>query len=267
MKIALWDEPILHYFRKGFEDLSMEVVAASRRQCRDLLVRGKVDIALVPTLTLLKERDLFDVLPAVALSSWSNPFTRLYTRNAFGEAIQSVAVNPEYAQEALLIKIVLEEHYGVEASFQPQMDVSLQSVAENKVEAALVVSTSFEKVDDVPFSLDLGQDWYELTHYPMVWGAFVMSQDNATDEAVKLLRNVARYVEKHTADWSQEESLSEDLTAFFSKNIRYRLDDMAIASMTSIQDYLYYNNAIEEINEIVFYEVVHDEGEEETPLL
>ena len=272
LSIALWDEAILDFFARSLHELDdkipSRVTRTSRRECRDLLVSGDVDIALIPTLSAVTENELFDILSAVALSTWSNPFTQLYLKADIGAHVDTVAIDPRYAQEALLAKIVLKEHYAAEPVFRPTNQIASQDVNVIEGDAALIIEGSFNTERTRGNAVvDLGQDWYELTHYPMLWGVFIMGKGAATDDAVRLLRVAAQYTELYSEEWVQDQSLSDEMKQFFKKGIRYRLDDLAIAGLTSLQDYMYYNNAVEEIKEISFYEVTEESDDMDVPLL
>ncbi len=271
-KIALWDESLVDHFARSVselsENLSLDLLRVSRRACRDRLISGDVDLALIPILTALNEPDLFDVMPAVALSSWANPFMRLKMGKSLDNSVETIAIDPAFPQEALLTKIILKEHYNVQPVFHPYPDASQLVLDELEEEALLVVSTSPGSGADEGFSLDMGRDWFELTHYPMVWGVFAVRIGEGSDERVHLLRTLAQYTELYSPGWLEEDDLPESVAAFFREGVRYRLDDLATAGITSLQDYLFYIDAIEEINPLPLYSVTDEQGDDEdTPLL
>ena len=272
MTIALWDEAALDYLSRAASELSgklpIQVTHASRRGCRDAVIKGTAQIALIPIFQAFREAELFDVIPAVSLSSWGNPFVRLLVKEQLGGSIETVAIDPVYAQEALLAKIILKEHYGAEPVFQPIQHLTEKSLSEVQEDSILVIHDAPEDIQYTGLQLDLGRDWFELTHYPMVWGVFVMSKGTATDEAVQTLRTLAQYTELYSKEWVAESNLFEETGAFFSDSVRYRLDDLAVAGVTALQDYLYYNEALEDMSPLPMYELLNDtEGDQEGPLL
>ena len=272
MTIALWDEAALDFFSRAASELSgqlpIDVIRASRRECRDAVIDGSAQIALIPILQAFREVELFDVLPAVSLSSWDNPYVRLLVKEALGSSIKTVAIDPAFPQEALLAKVILKEHYNSEPVFQPAMQLSSKSVAERQEDAVLLIQNTTELKNHPGMQLDLGRDWFELTHYPMVWGVFVMGKGQANDEAVKTLRTLAQYTELYSGDWVAENTISEPLKSFYTEGLRYRLDDLAVAGITALQDYLYYNEALEDMSPLPMYELVQDQDDdEEGPLL
>ncbi len=271
MRVAVWDEPALDFFAKAAEELASQhnltVQRASRRTLRDLLVGGSVDIALLPTLSVFIEHELFDVLPAVAISSWNYPFLKLNLHKGIGEPAQEIWIDPNLAQEALVTKVVLKEHYNMSPSFKPFAG-DLFVAAQKQDLGATLLQTPLEEVAFAGTSIDLGQDWYELTHYPMVWGLFAMRDGEASGKAVNLIREIARYTEREGEAWLAEMDLPEVFHKFYLEGLRYRLDDLATASITSFQDYLYYNDAVEDMAPLPFFEVPEGEADtEKGPIL
>ena len=272
MTIALWDEAALDLMSKAASELSgklpIDVLRVSRRECRDAVIKGSAQIALIPILEAFREIELFDVLPAVSFSSWDNPFISLLVKDTIGGAIRTVAIDPAFPQEALLAKVILKEHYGAEPVFQPIMQLSTRSVADFGEDAVLLIQDSHEPVDYSGMQLDLGRDWFELTHYPMVWGVFVMSKGSANDEAVRAMRTLAQYTEHYSGEWVAESGYSKTIQSFYTEGVRYRMDDLAVAGITALQDYLYYNEALEDMSPLSLYEITQDDGEEnDAPLL
>ena len=95
----------------------------------------------------------------------------------------------------------------------------------------------------------------------------VMRTGEATGKAVNMLRDIASYVELHRDKWLVAHKTHKSLFPFFTKGLRYRLDDLATASLTSFQDYLYYNDAVDEMAPLPFYQIPEAEAEDEDELL
>lgn len=271
MRIAVWDEPALDFFARAAEELAghhnLTVLRTSRRQLRDLLVGGDVDIALLPTLSVFLDREVLDVLPAVAISSWNYPFLKLNLQQGMGETVGEIWIDPNLAQEALVTKVILKEHYNMSPSFRP-FDGDLFSAAQSRELGATLLQTPLVEAPLKGTSIDLGQDWYELTHYPMVWGLFAMRTGEASGKAVNIIRDIASYTELKRESWLASMDIPEVFHKFYLEGLRYRLDDLATASITSFQDYLYYNDAVEDMAPLPFYEVPEGEIDmDEGPLL
>ncbi|ARA91727.1 hypothetical protein AWN76_000130 [Rhodothermaceae bacterium RA] len=264
MKIALWDHPIADPLADGLASASATYGACVRRHpagdSADLVRGGQVDLALVPSLAALQDPDAFDVLPAVAVSTWSYPFARIVLRRPLGEPIREVAFDPAYEQERHVARMVLREHYGLEPVFVPRRDV-----LGREEDAALLVSDTVEPVPAGGPVLDLGQEWYELAQYPMAWGLFVARKGTATASMIRALRQAATAAEQAREAWLEARALPDELTAFYRDSLRYRLDDLVIASLTEWRHHLYFFGLTEDIPNLEFVALPDDEEEADAP--
>lgn len=270
MHIALWNTPSADFFLSGMEGAGQnwEVERASPRRCVDLLRQGQVDVALVSTLVVLTNPDAFDVLPGVALSTWKNPFARLVLREGLQQA-DTVAYAPEHMQEAFVAQVVLQEHYGQEAEFQPHLEATTEELVSTRADAVLVVGNEAPMHQSGALVLDLGQEWFELSAYPMVWGLFVTRKDEATPGMVAALREMVRAAEARRSVWVRAQERPPVLHAFFTDDLRLRFDDLVTASLTEFRQYLYYYKVTEEIPELPLYEVPDETRDDDArdPLL
>lgn len=267
MRLAVWDGPACDFLisgRRGDAAPGLEVVRGDAATCVRLLDAAEVDVALLPSLTVLRRAGDYDVVPAVALSSWSYPYARLVLKHGL-EQVRSVALDPRHVQEAMLTRIVLREHYRLEPTFVPyETAEALRDAPEDAVlhVGADVAGQAFEGL-----TLDLGQEWYELANYPMVWGVFA-ARKGETDEALLRtylghLRRMARAAEAQRAAWVESQNQSVALRTFFADDVRVRLDDLAIASLTELRQFMYYYDVLDEVPDVPLLSLPSDEEEED----
>jgi chorismate dehydratase len=273
MRIAIWDEPALDVFAVAMEQNGRFAPSVlhrgTRAQCRNWIVLGEVDVALVPSLTLFREQALFDALPAVAISTWESTLVEIALNRPLGEGVSSVSFDPRYAQEVLLTQIVLKEHYQTVPVFKPVDAVSIQQLLDAPTDASILVNAPSDAAAAATYRMDLGREWFELTNYPMVWGIFVTSRGAANSDHVRRLTTYAGMAEQFTESWLADHAQDDRLAAFYRSQIRYRLDDLAVASFTALQDYLYFYLATDDIAPVSFYQVPDSEEEDsdDLPLL
>ena len=167
MRLAVWPVAPARALGSALADLVTEIVEVEPHEARPALDGGRVDLALVPTLDVLRGHDGLSVVPGVALAGERSPRRRLVVGSAL-DAIESVGFDPRDAQEAILTQMMLREHYDAAPTFAlaapgtPLADVLRQR------SAALV-----DYSDDLPFetfALDPGQEWTDLTLRPFPWG-------------------------------------------------------------------------------------------------
>lgn len=231
------------------------------------LLTGKVEVALVPSLIALTNPDEFDVLPAAALSTWSNPFSRLLLRHGL-QQVETVAYDQLYPQEAAVARIILKEHYSQEPEFLALADTSIADLEGALTDASLLVGNEVPLLQPEALTLDIGEEWYELANYPMVWGLFAMRKGEVDVRAVYALQEMVKAAEQQRSVWLQAQEMPPYIHAFFIEGLRVRFDDLALASLTELNQYLYYYNITEELRELPLFELpFEDEGDEPRPML
>ena len=249
MYLALWDRPPADCLRQAAQAQGLLVECHDAAKCFKLLLEEQVDVALLPTTLALACNEAITVLPEAAVSAWSYPFARLVLRHGI-RRVESVGFSADSAQEVLMARIVLQEHYGRCPAFVPRPREELPFASDD---AALLIGSAVP--DDKAFGtiFDIGQEWYELAQYPMVWGLFVTLADAATPEMVATVKALARAAETLAGAWP-------DRPEFYAESLRLRFDNIAVASLTRIREYLYYYNVTNELGELPMY-IVEEEDE------
>jgi chorismate dehydratase len=238
MRLFLWETPPAEFIPAAFSPVAgrfgLEIEKLPAYACADRLLAGDADLALVPTLDVLMRADQFDVLPLLAFSTWSYPCVSLQLPGGLDEPLPRVAVDPRFAQEALVARIVLLEHYRFEPEFVPY-------ASESPSDARLVVGTRLQEGPGL--RLDLGQEWYELVNYPMVWGLFAMRKGEASPALAGVLQAVRDVSDAQRAERNGSKSiLGEDL--------RLQFDDLVAASLTELRHYVLYYEAMDEVPDL-----------------
>lgn len=261
---APFADPFAAAFALGPERLRPELSRLPVHDLADAVRRGDVDVALVPTLALLRAPEDFTVLPAAALSMWELPYVRLVLRGQVGEPLQTIAFDPRDQQSVVLAALVLREHYQSAPAFRPLDAPSLGDLDE--ADAVLVSGP------DVPtlgtgerYALDLGQEFYELVNYPLVWGLFVTRSGSATLDHLRLVKAGAAAAEASRGAYVAAQERSEALRTFYAESLRFRLDDLATASLTETAELLFQAGMLDEVPTLPFAAFKDEEAEDGAP--
>ena len=266
MRLALWNEPAAAFFSAGLADVTAppDVLRGSRSQCEQWLREGRVDVALLPSFSVLRQTDTFEVYPGVAFSSWKYPFARLVLREGLQRPVQSVTFGSAHAQEAFLARIILREHYKSEPTLLPRPVEDPQALLAIGADAVLLMGSEVPVLDVEGMTMDLGEEWYELVNYPMVWGLFAVRKEEAELAVFQKMRQAVRAAEERRADWLHH--TPEHLHSFYLEDLRLRLDDLATAGLTQFREYLFYYGVTADVPDTPFCTLPEDEDEEPEPL-
>ena len=240
MRLAVWPVLPARALARALADLATEVIEVEPYEARAALDAGRADLALVPTLDVLRGHAGLDVIPGVALAGERSPRRRLVVGSALDQ-IETVAFDPHDAQEALLSQLVLREHYGAQPTFQLPGATALADVLDHQ-SAALV-----DYADAVPegaFVLDPGQEWTDLTLRPMVWGLLAVMEDSVDAETARRLRTAV-----------QEAAVSDDLFVDGVGVYQITLDGYAIDGLDQLAEYLFETGTLSEIPAVPFVQI------------
>jgi chorismate dehydratase len=197
----------------------------------------------------------------VASSDPTNTIQLLLKSNL--QNIERIAVDVRFTSEIILANIILLEKYRNESShtkhqfipMMPDVDAMLA-----KADAALIVQDSPGRFHrEGTFSLDLVEEWNDLTGLPYVHGFWVGRDDellktefhalaSAKQNGVLLKSQIAQSV-------AQQKSLSlNDLTQYIS-SFSYDFSEKEEESIAEFIHYAYFHGVLGDVPEIVFFDV------------
>lgn len=214
-----------------------EAVAVAPFEAAAALREKAADLALVPTLDVLRDPAAFALVPGAGLVGERCPTARLVVAGAL-DRVKTVAFDPRLGQEAILTQLLLREHYGAEPVFVPVDPATPLEARLAGHDAALVpVEQADEPVGEGRVVLDLGQEWTDLTLRPLVWG-LLAARAGALD--VETARALAEAVAAAPPDAARHYQLT--------------LDGYAHAGLEELVNHLYYHGVLEDLPALPFLE-------------
>ncbi|WP_022835902.1 MqnA/MqnD/SBP family protein [Salisaeta longa] len=268
MELAIWNTPPAEYLVSGFTSGAVDGPFTIQRYrpevCAARLIEGTSDVALLPTSMALQASEAIDVVPSVGLVAWRYPYARLVWNGGLHDFPATIAYDRRAAQERLLTRILMQEHYGKEPAFVPLDAPSLDALRAADADASLLVGPAVPTLEVDAFSMDLGREWYELVNYPMVWGLFV-TQRGRTDAAItEPLIASAKAADENRDVWAASHETTPLLAAFYREHLRTGLDRLAIASLTELRKFLFYYNVTEDVPDVPFVSIDEDDEDNAT---
>lgn len=252
MHLALWDIPPSRCLEAAASDMLVERTTAARAM--ELLQARQVDVALLPSSAVLCEARALAVLPDAAVASWSYPWASIVLRRE-AHALRTVAYNPSCRQEEFMAKTVLREHYGVAPTFVPVA----QGTDPLRVDADASLVVGRQMTGDPGRVLDLGQEWFELAQYPMVWGVFAALRPAATPSMATRIAALAQDAEDVALSLARG-SVRESERRFYAESLRLQMDDITVAGLTELTDQLYFAGLIQDLSALPMYSPAATDG-------
>lgn len=248
MRVAVWPVQPARAFAEALldEGVFSEVVEVEPFDMLTALRHEEAEVGLVPTLDVLRDELDLDLLPGVAFVGERSPNQVLNVVSPLDQ-INTVAFDPRYGQEVLLSQIVLKEHYSGKPSFKP-VDPTTSAAERLALGDAGLVPPS-DTIDGA-VSLDLGQEWLELTLRPMVWGLMASLPDTIDVPTAIALREAVGQISA-----PEEARLQGELVYQFS------FDGYAQDGLEEFIKHLYYHGTLDEIPDLSFIEIPDEEDE------
>jgi chorismate dehydratase len=241
------------------------LVQGTPAELNALMRRGEVDLGSISAMEYGRAFRDYLLLPDLSISSKGAvgsvllfsrvPFTRLDGR--------TIRVSAASASGAALVKILMAELFEVQPRYQPGQ---LAGAPPGKCTAVMAIgdeALALKAAGTMPFELDLGQAWQELTGLPFVFGVWAVRRDfaQAQPEATAALHRLLL----RSRDWGLGSlaALSRMAAAWFSmtpaqilayfRQLNYSLDSEHEEGLAAFFHYLYNLGELPEEPELEYF--------------
>jgi len=235
MQLAFWNFPPSECLQVAAQSLGIQSETQSFSTCTELLYQKQVDLALIPVTVALQLTDHLDIVPGGVVSSWKYPFTSIELHQDL-HRMKTIGSSPQHPLEEFMTIVIMKEHYGQQ----------LEVVKDQSSDVALIHRERPSEQEVGLDRLDLGQEWYEMAQYPMVWGVYCCLKGSPIDALTQIVLQLTREAEATAHQFTCKSSLPAE--TFFREHLRLRMDQISIASMTAIRDYMYYHGIMEDLS-------------------
>ncbi|MFA5110524.1 MAG: menaquinone biosynthesis protein [Desulfobaccales bacterium] len=175
--------PIYFAMEQIFGENGFHLVRGTPAELNGLMRRGEVDLGSISAMEYGRAWRDYLLLPDLSISSrGAVGSVLLFSRAPFSRLDgRPIRVSAASASGAALVKVLLTELFGVSPCYQSgQASAPLGDCA-----AVLAIGDEALKLSAagiMPFELDLGEAWQELTGLPFVFGVWAVRRDFAGAE-------------------------------------------------------------------------------------
>ena len=198
----------------------------------------------------------------VASSGCSNT-VKLYV-NPSVRRIDRIAVDLRVTSEIILAKILLAEKFpnltpdARKLQFIPMLAGRDEML--RKADAALVVSFHPELPQpNEPFSLDLADEWSDLTGFPYVHGFWVGHDDPESEQVARALVRTKEtgvtHLEQIAQILSQERGLSLGDCKHYLAGFQYEFGEVEQQGLSEFIQIAYYHGVLPDVPDLNFFEI------------
>jgi chorismate dehydratase len=222
----------------------VEILRRPPSQLKDLLMKGRVDAALLPIVDYFETPQLHLVPEVAIVSKGAVQSVKLFIQkfNQPIEKLKYLYLDPESKTSQLLLKVLLRfrfQHSLTDFHF-------LSDPRDPHIEASLLIG---DKALHCPFpqnSLDLGEAWWKWTQKPFVFAAWMARDPNQTklssslrqarDQGVKNIRKIIE--EKNAPSSSNSASSGFSLKEYLTKAVQYYMGPEELEGIRLFFNYL-----------------------------
>jgi len=220
------------------------------------LRRRETEAAFVSPIEYARESSEYRIIPGPAVSSRTS--VGLYFREGLRN-IKTLAVDPAFASEIVLAKIVLAEEFDLSTAIVPVMGTLDQMLA--RADAALLAGDPlFVESSSHPNSIDLVEVWSEMVDLPYVHGFFSAREGAVPSEDLVRISEVTRMVEAHLdRDIALEmpentAALSQVAVNEFLGRFSYEFSEEVEDGLREFIHYAHCHGVLGDIPDVLFYE-------------
>lgn len=253
---ALYLRPLIDDLDRSGVDLHRTLPAQLAVEFRERpeYLRG----AFLSPLDYARHGGVYQIIPGICCSSSEPTGTiRLYVNPK--KNITTLAVDIRVTSEIILAQIILAEKFpnlpseSQKLTIVPMMPDPEAMLA--KADAALVVGLAPSSGPSGLFSLDLVEEWNDLTGVPYVHGMWVVREDQFTDGEARVLfeakeKGVAGLLSSAVPD----QGMSKDEPGRYFNRFSYEMSDQQTESLEEFFRYAFYHGALRDIPELNFFE-------------
>jgi chorismate dehydratase len=187
--------PIYFALEQVFGENGFRLVRGTPAELNAAMRRGEIDLGSISALEYGRQPQEYLLLPKLSISSrGAVGSVLLFSRVPFGELEgRHVRVSAASASGAALVKVLLARLFRVQPCYETGL-LAKRPMAE--VDAVMAIGDEalcLKQAKALPYELDLGEAWLELTGLPFVFGvwavrrSFAAAQPAAAGELHRLL--------------------------------------------------------------------------------
>jgi chorismate dehydratase len=260
---ASYVKPLLFGLEKDISPFELVVDVPARNALKLSERSEEIRSAFLSPIDYARHGAEYCIVPDVCVASSLRTHTIQLILKSELRNIECIAIDVRFTSEIILAKIILEEKFRNQPSHQrmqfipmiPDLDTMLK-----KADAALLVNDNAVQNDRSGlFSLDLVEEWNDLTNLPYVHGFWVGREEELReDEAQALIeaRKQGFSLQKEIAQTiAQQRNLPIQETVQYLSSFSYEFGTQEEESLAEFIQYAYFHRILSDVPEIRFFDI------------
>ena len=220
-----------------------EVIKLPPRTLAKLLREDRLDVALAPSVILFDKKN-YKVVPNISISSRGEVKSIILFYRDKIEDIKKVAVDLETMSSFVLLKLILRKKYKIDPEYYRSPKIQLK---QSPYDAQLLIGDKAMTYNAQCNKLDLGHEWFDLTHLPFIFALWVVRRGadyekiclKLSQAKVEGLQNIDKVIEN--INFLPKKVLKN----YFAENVNYDLGEDEIEGFKRFNQLLIESNMIQ----------------------
>lgn len=172
-------EPVYYGIEQGAIPAACRIVDGTPTRLNRMLRTGELDVSVISAIEYARHPDRYLILPGLAIGS-DGPvdsvlfLSRVEPCNLDG---RPVLLNRHSLTSIFLVKLLLAKAFGVRPRFLHTEAETTDALPAGVAGVLLIGDPALRARGHLPFTLDLGQGWKELTGLPFVFAVWAVRRD------------------------------------------------------------------------------------------
>lgn len=228
------------------------LVHDSRPALAKQLRERELHAALLSPLDYAKESSDYCIVPDAAVASTGNGSVVVRFREGIKQ-ITTLAVDPAFASEIILTKIILAEEFSIEPAILP-MHATVDTMLQKADAALLTGDVAFKEWGAAENIIDIVEEWNEMTGLPYVHAVWCAWQSDLSPKDAELLKSARLKGVEGIPDIALQFSKDQRRgVQEFLESFMYELAPDARDGLAEFMKYLYYHGVVADVADLNFY--------------
>lgn len=212
-------KPLMYAFNHGYSIDGVEIVQDYPAKVADMLLKGEIDVGLVPV-AILPQMPFYQIVGDYCIAAEQDVASVCLFSEVPLDRVQTILLDYQSKTSVALVKILVEHFWKLDVTFQ-HADVDYEKRIKGTTAGVIIGDRAFKERTIHKYYYDLAGEWIEFTRLPFVFAAWV-SNSTLPQSFVEAFNNAIKLGLQHLDDVITENpSPYYDLKVYFTDNISY----------------------------------------------
>lgn len=216
--------------------------------------QGAVDMAFISAIDFARLKGGWKVLPNICKSTKHTARRVALFFNKNLTEIESVAIPDHTRTTEIVLKLVLKELHQIETNYV-KINGTLSELLKKHDAVLLTGDQAVMETKNNPFFIDLGEEWFDLTGLPLVYGFWIGNELTTVKADFINLHESLEQGQKNISAINDEPFQQKDyFYEYLTQTINYTLGEEEQAGLTELYRLAFFYGYVEYIPEFFFAE-------------